>query len=87
MSAKVSLPLAKRSAVTTLDEFAGGGAVARADRDEEGIITLTNRVLVEMVPKSASIGATVIASVSAPTALVTHPYRILFEAVASTKGW
>ena len=86
MSAKVSLPLAKRSAVTTLDEFSGG-TVARADRDEEGIIPLTNRVLVEMVPKSASIGATVIASVSAPTALVTHPYRILFEAVASTTGW
>jgi FdhD protein len=75
----------------------------------EGIILLTSRVSVEMVQKTAAIGATVMVSVSAPTALAvrmahtagitlaaiaradgfevfTHPYRILFGAVAGAAG-
>ena len=46
------------------------GALARADETAEiGLIVLTSRVSVEMVQKSASIGASLIAAVSAPTAL------------------
>src|SRR6267142_1915501 len=46
------------------------GALARASVvASEGIILLTSRVSVEMVQKSAAIGAPVMVSVSAPTAL------------------
>ena len=86
------------------------GALSRASiAAGEGIILLTSRVSVEMVQKSAAIGATVMVSVSAPTALAvrmadaagitlvaiarvdgfevfTHPYRILFVAVADPAG-
>src|SRR5712675_1788752 len=49
------------------------GALARASIvADEGIILLTSRVSVEMVQKSASIGAPVIVSVSAPTALAVR---------------
>ena len=82
------------------------GALSRASIvTGEGIILLTSRISVEMVQKTAAIGATVMVSVSAPTALAvrmahaagitlaaiarvdgfevfTHPYRILFGAVA-----
>ena len=91
-----------------LDKLAG--AIARASIvTSEGIILLTSRVSVEMVQKSAAMGATVLASVSAPTALAvrmadsagitlaaiarvdgfevfTHPYRILFGAIADAAG-
>jgi FdhD protein len=51
-----------------LDKLAG--ALARASMvASEGIILLTSRVSVEMVQKSAAIGAPVMVSVSAPTAL------------------
>ena len=86
------------------------GALSRASIVAgEGIILLTSRVSVEMVQKTAAIGATVMVSVSAPTALAvrmadaagitlvaiarvdgfevfTHPYRILFVAVADPAG-
>jgi FdhD protein len=49
------------------------GALARASiAAGEGIILLTSRVSVEMVQKSAAIGAPVMASVSAPTALAVR---------------
>jgi FdhD protein len=49
------------------------GALARASMvAREGIILLTSRVSVEMVQKSAVIGAPVMVSVSAPTALAVR---------------
>jgi len=49
------------------------GALARASTAaNEGIILLTSRVSVEMVQKSAAIGAPVMVSVSAPTALAVR---------------
>jgi len=50
------------------------GALARQDDDgaAAGIVVLTSRVSVEMVQKSAAIGAEVIAAVSAPTALAVR---------------
>jgi FdhD protein len=49
------------------------GALARASTVAgEGIILLTSRVSVEMVQKSAAIGAPVMVSVSAPTALAVR---------------
>ena len=49
------------------------GALARASiATSEGMILLTSRVSVEMVQKSAAIGAPVMVSVSAPTALAVR---------------
>src|SRR5713226_3820369 len=49
------------------------GALARASVvASEGIILLTSRVSVEMLQKSAAIGASVMVSVSAPTALAVR---------------
>jgi len=49
------------------------GALARSSiASGEGIILLTSRVSVEMVQKSAAIGAPVMVSVSAPTALAVR---------------
>jgi FdhD protein len=49
------------------------GALARASiAADEGIILLTSRVSVEMVQKSAAIGAPMMVSVSAPTALAVR---------------
>jgi FdhD protein len=86
------------------------GALSRASIVAgEGIVLLTSRVSVEMVQKTAAMGATVMVSISAPTALAvrmaqaagitlaaiarvdgfevfTHPYRILFGAVADPAG-
>ena len=39
---------------------------------EQGIVVLTSRVSVEMVQKSAAIGAPIIVAVSAPTALAVR---------------
>ncbi|HVV94283.1 MAG TPA: formate dehydrogenase accessory sulfurtransferase FdhD [Hyphomicrobiales bacterium] len=51
-----------------LDKLAG--ALARAGEDaSDAIVVLTSRVSVEMVQKTAAIGAPVIVAVSAPTAL------------------
>ena len=50
-----------------------GGALARDGATaREGLAVLTSRVSVEMVQKSAAIGAPIIAAVSAPTALAVR---------------
>jgi len=51
-----------------LDKLAGALGRERATA-EQGIVLLTSRVSVEMVQKSAAIGAPIIVAVSAPTAL------------------
>ncbi|HVY17022.1 MAG TPA: formate dehydrogenase accessory sulfurtransferase FdhD [Rhodopila sp.] len=51
-----------------LDKLAG--ALARAETSvDHGIVLLSSRISVEMVQKAATLGATVVAAVSAPTAL------------------
>jgi FdhD protein len=54
-----------------LDKLSGALALASIAASE-GIILLTSRVSVEMVQKSAAIGAPVMVSVSAPTALAVR---------------
>jgi FdhD protein len=54
-----------------LDKLAG--ALARAGtRADRGMIVLTSRVSIEMVNKAAMIGASLVAAVSAPTALAVR---------------
>ncbi len=54
-----------------LDKLAG--ALARDNATaQQGLVVLTSRVSVEMVQKSAAIGAPIIAAVSAPTALAVR---------------
>ena len=54
-----------------LDKLAG--ALARDGATaEQGLVVLTSRVSIEMVQKSAAIGASIIAAVSAPTALAVR---------------
>jgi FdhD protein len=54
-----------------LDKLAGALARDGATADQ-GLVVLTSRVSVEMVQKSAAIGAPIIAAVSAPTALAVR---------------
>jgi len=58
-----------------LDKLAGAlaheGATSR-----QGIIVLTSRVSVEMVQKTASLGATILVAVSAPTALALRAAEV-----------
>ena len=72
-----------------LDKLAG--ALARASIvASEGIILLTSRVSVEMVQKSAAIGAPVMVSVSAPTALAVRmadEAGITLAAIARADGF
>jgi FdhD protein len=67
------------------------GALARASiAASEGIILLTSRVSVEMVQKSAAIGAPMIVSVSAPTALAVRmadAAGITLAAIARADGF
>ena len=67
------------------------GALSRASIvTGEGIILLTSRISVEMVQKSAAIGATVMVSVSAPTALavrMAHAAGITLAAIARADGF
>ena len=67
------------------------GALARASiGTSDGIILLTSRVSVEMVQKSAAIGASVMVSVSAPTALAVRMAEaagITLAAIARTDGF
>ncbi len=67
------------------------GSLARASVvASEGIILLTSRVSVEMVQKSAAIGAPVIVSVSAPTALAVRmadAAGITLAAIARADGF
>jgi FdhD protein len=67
------------------------GALARASiAASEGIILLTSRVSVEMVQKSAAIGAPVMVSISAPTALAVRmadAAGITLAAIARADGF
>ena len=67
------------------------GALARASvAASEGIILLTSRVSVEMVQKSAAIGASLMVSVSAPTALAVRmadAAGITLAAIARADGF
>ena len=67
------------------------GALARTSVvASEGIILLTSRVSVEMVQKSAAIGASVMVSVSAPTALAVRmadAAGITLAAIARADGF
>src|SRR5882757_5578418 len=67
------------------------GALARASVvANEGIILLTSRISVEMVQKSAAIGAPVMVSVSAPTALAVRmadAAGITLAAIARADGF
>ncbi len=72
-----------------LDKLAG--ALARdAVHSQEGIVLLTSRVSVEMVQKTAVIGAPLIVAVSAPTALAVRTAEtagITLVAVARSDGF
>jgi FdhD protein len=72
-----------------LDKLAGG--LARAGRaGGEGVVLLTSRVSVEMVQKTAAIGAPILVAVSAPTALAARAAEaanITLAAVARPDGF
>ena len=72
-----------------LDKLAG--ALARSDaKAGNGMVLLTSRVSVEMVQKTASIGASVMVSVSAPTALavkMAERANITLAAIARADGF
>lgn len=72
-----------------LDKLSGALAGASIVTSE-GIILLTSRISVEMVQKSAAIGAPVMVSVSAPTALAVrtaHAAGITLAAIARADGF
>jgi FdhD protein len=72
-----------------LDKLAGALAQARVTASE-GMVLLTSRVSVEMVQKTAAIGASVIVAVSAPTALavkMADAAGITLVAVARADGF
>jgi FdhD protein len=67
------------------------GALARSGWSAaDGIVLLTSRVSVEMVQKTAALGAPIIAAVSAPTALAVRACEdagITLVAVARRDGF
>jgi FdhD protein len=72
-----------------LDKLAGALALARVAASE-GIVLLTSRVSVEMVQKTATIGAPLMVAVSAPTALAVRTAEaagITLAAIARTDGF
>jgi FdhD protein len=72
-----------------LDKLAGYVAQSRTDASE-GLVVLTSRVSVEMVQKTASMGAPVMVAVSAPTALAIRTADaagITLVAVARNDGF
>ena len=72
-----------------LDKLAGGLA-ASGMRPENGAIVLTSRVSVEMVQKSAAIGAPIIIAVSAPTSLaveLAEQAGVTLVAIARSDGF
>jgi FdhD protein len=72
-----------------LDKLAG--ALVGAGRSaSEGVVLLTSRVSVEMIQKAASMGAAIVAAISAPTALalrVAEAAGITLIAVARRDGF
>lgn len=68
-----------------------GGALARSGkRGSNGVVIVTSRVSVEMVQKTAAIGAPVIVAVSAPTALAVRTAEaagITLVAIAREDGF
>ena len=72
-----------------LDKLAGALAQDKVDASE-GTVLLTSRVSVEMVQKTAAIGASVMVSVSAPTALairMAEAANITLVAIARADGF
>jgi FdhD protein len=72
-----------------LDKLAGALAQAKVSASE-GMVLLTSRVSVEMVQKTAAIGASVMVAVSAPTALavkMAEAAGITLAAVARSDGF
>ncbi len=72
-----------------LDKLAGALARAKVDASQ-GMVLLTSRVSVEMVQKTAAIGAPVMVSVSAPTALAIRMAEvagITLAAIARSDGF
>jgi FdhD protein len=72
-----------------LDKLAGALAQARVDA-REGMVLLTSRVSVEMVQKTAAIGAPLLVAVSAPTALAVRMAEtagITLAAIARSDGF
>jgi FdhD protein len=72
-----------------LDKLAGALASDRVETSE-GMVLLTSRVSVEMVQKTASIGAPLMVAVSAPTALavrVANDAGITLAAIARSDGF
>jgi FdhD protein len=72
-----------------LDKLAGALARTRLDA-HDGIVLLTSRVSVEMVQKTAAIGAPLMVAVSAPTALAVRTAEaagITLAAVARSDGF
>jgi len=72
-----------------LDKLAGALAQQRFDATE-GMVLLTSRVSVEMVQKTAAIGAPLMVAVSAPTALAVRTADaagITLAAVARSDGF
>ena len=71
-----------------LDKLAG--AIARMDAPAAGVVLLTSRVSVEMVQKTAAIGAPILCAVSAPTALAVRTAEeagVTLVAVARRDGF
>jgi FdhD protein len=72
-----------------LDKLAGALAQAKVDAGQ-GMVLLTSRVSVEMVQKTAAIGAPLMVSVSAPTALairMAEAAGITLAAIARSDGF
>jgi FdhD protein len=72
-----------------LDKLAGALALDKTSADE-GMVLLTSRVSVEMVQKTAAMGATVMVAVSAPTALAVRMAEaagITLAAIARADGF
>ena len=72
-----------------LDKLAGALALEKATTDD-GMVLLTSRVSVEMVQKTATIGAPLMVAVSAPTALAVRmadAAGITLAAIARADGF
>ena len=73
-----------------LDKLIGARARSGAVDGSDGVVLLTSRVSVEMVQKTAILGAPILCAVSAPTALairVAEEAGITLVAVARADGF